>query len=266
MTPRTTTSLRTALLRVATGLVLAGLLAGTTVVLGGAGTPAVANTTSTSPLTVAATGTYAGLEVTVSQSRDLINQAVTVSWKGGRPTSPVGGFGAGFLQIMQCWADDGAQPTREQCQFGGNPGDARAVGGFLSSRQVSYGSTLVDPLETYRQPSQFVQAYVPFRSVTGDLAGVDTASNEFFDASTTNELAFGRTRADGTGVEVFETQTLREAPNLVFAMNGHNHGFRIGQLYGDGITHVNSDAFSERHYMIVTVWGDKKFRIKRVAF
>ena len=61
-------------------------------------------------------------------------------------------------------------------------------------------------------------------------------------------------------------QTLREAPNLVFAMNGHNHGFRIGQLYGDGITHVNSDAFSERHYMIVTVWGDKKFRIKRVAF
>jgi 3',5'-cyclic AMP phosphodiesterase CpdA len=61
-------------------------------------------------------------------------------------------------------------------------------------------------------------------------------------------------------------QALREAPNLVFEMNGHNHGYSIGQPYNDGVTYVNSDAFSERHYMVVTVWGDKQFRIKRVAF
>ncbi|MBF9219845.1 metallophosphoesterase family protein [Hymenobacter ruricola] len=61
-------------------------------------------------------------------------------------------------------------------------------------------------------------------------------------------------------------QALSEAPNLVFEMNGHNHSFAISQPYNDGVTYVNSDAFSERHYMVVTVWGDKQFRIKRVAF
>ena len=62
------------------------------------------------------------------------------------------------------------------------------------------------------------------------------------------------------------TQSLSKTPNLVCAMNGHNHSFRIGPLFGDGVLYVNSDAFSERHYMIVTVWGDKQIRIKRVAF
>jgi Icc protein len=61
-------------------------------------------------------------------------------------------------------------------------------------------------------------------------------------------------------------EALREAPNLVFEMNGHNHSYSITQPYKDGVTYVNSDAFSERHYLLVTVWGDKQFRIKRVAF
>ena len=61
-------------------------------------------------------------------------------------------------------------------------------------------------------------------------------------------------------------QALREASGLVFAMNGHNHVYSISQPYNDGVTYVNSDAFSERHYMVVTVWGDRQFRIKRVKF
>jgi len=60
--------------------------------------------------------------------------------------------------------------------------------------------------------------------------------------------------------------SLARTPNLVCAMNGHNHAYRIGPLYNDGVTYVNSDAFSEKHYMVVTVWGDKQFRVKRVAF
>jgi Icc protein len=62
------------------------------------------------------------------------------------------------------------------------------------------------------------------------------------------------------------TSSLARTPNLVCAMNGHNHSWRIGQLFSDGVTYVNSDAFSERSYAVVTVWGDKQFRIKRVAF
>ncbi len=61
-------------------------------------------------------------------------------------------------------------------------------------------------------------------------------------------------------------QALREAPGLVFEMNGHNHQSTIGQPFNDGVTYVNSDAFSERRYMVVTVWGDRGFRIKRVTF
>ena len=61
-------------------------------------------------------------------------------------------------------------------------------------------------------------------------------------------------------------RALREAPNLVFEMNGHNHGYSITKPYNDGVTYVNSDAFSERHYMLVSVWGNRQFRIKRVAF
>ncbi|WP_046244626.1 metallophosphoesterase family protein [Hymenobacter terrenus] len=61
-------------------------------------------------------------------------------------------------------------------------------------------------------------------------------------------------------------QAVSEAPGLVFAMNGHNHAYSVGQPFGDGVTYVNSDAFSERRYMIITVWGDRQFRIKQVAF
>jgi Icc protein len=61
-------------------------------------------------------------------------------------------------------------------------------------------------------------------------------------------------------------QALNQTSNLVFAMNGHNHSYRIGQPFADGVTYINSDAFSERNYMVVTVWGDKQFRVKRVSF
>ena len=61
-------------------------------------------------------------------------------------------------------------------------------------------------------------------------------------------------------------QALRDAPGLVFGMNGHNHAYRLGELYDDGVTYVNADAFSEHHYLIVTVWGDRQFRVKRVEF
>ena len=61
-------------------------------------------------------------------------------------------------------------------------------------------------------------------------------------------------------------RSLRETPNLVCAMNGHNHSYRLGPLFGDGVLYVNSDAFSERRYMVVTVWGDKQIGIRRVAF
>lgn len=59
---------------------------------------------------------------------------------------------------------------------------------------------------------------------------------------------------------------MREDPRLVFSMNGHRHSFRFGQPFGDGVTYVNSDAFERRRYIVMTVWGDKQFRLKQVSF
>jgi hypothetical protein len=164
-----------------------------------------------SAVTVQGTGRFADLSVTVSQTEHLINQVVDITWTGGEQTAPVtGNFNADYLQIMQCWGD-GAVPKRENCQFGGLL-DTR--GGFWSStRQVSYGSTLVDPAETYLPPAGTnQQAYVPFAPVRG--AATTGAENPYFDAYSTNEIPYARTHADGTGEEHFEVQTAREAPGL----------------------------------------------------
>ena len=42
-----------------------------------------------SAVTVSGTGTYAGLKVTVNQTANLVDQAVSVSWTGGTETDLV---------------------------------------------------------------------------------------------------------------------------------------------------------------------------------
>lgn len=164
-----------------------------------------------SAVTVAGTGRFPTLRVTVEQTRNLINQVVTLSWTGGTPTAPGGGqYAVDYLQVMQCWGDDPAGPTREQCQYGGLDGDQRG-GAFVASRQLRY-SAVTDPAETATVDVANPGNYLPFRSVTGKTGvGRDL---EFFDRNTTNELPFGLTRGDGTGLEHVEVQTAREAPGL----------------------------------------------------
>ena len=189
------------------------LLAFAAVVTGGQ-TPAAGASGDSSARTKSGSGPFADLQVTVSQTEGLINQVVEVSWTGGRPTQPANGnFALNYLQVMQCWGDADDGPDREQCQYGGRLGDGRG-GAQSATRQVNYGSSLVDPLETeyVKDPAVPGNVYVPFRSVDGT---VETGSRSaFFDASTTNELPYARTRADGTGNELFEVQTAQEAPGL----------------------------------------------------
>lgn len=160
-------------------------------------------------------GAAEDLAITVAQTQNLTNQVVAISWSGAQPTLPGSGlFGIDYLQIMQCWGDDPAGPQRDQCQFGGLAGDPRG-GAWTASRQVSYGQGLVDPLETIKPPPGSLEsAYVPFRSFTGRVVNGDPQSNDFFGDKTTNEAPFGLTRADGTGQEFFEMQTVREASGL----------------------------------------------------
>ncbi|WP_329045870.1 hypothetical protein OG738_30120 [Amycolatopsis sp. NBC_01488] len=165
-----------------------------------------------SALTVSGTGSFSSLKVTVDQTTDLINQTVHVSWTGGAPTGPSGNFATNYLQLMQCWGDDPAGPTREQCQYGGLAAQGSPVAGaWARRRQVSYGSTLVDPLETLKPAAPGQQAVVPFRSVTGVTT---TSPGDFFTAGTTNELPLAKTRLDGGGEVDFEVQTALESYGL----------------------------------------------------
>ncbi|HXT44982.1 MAG TPA: hypothetical protein VN748_12855 [Pseudonocardiaceae bacterium] len=201
--------------------VLAGLL---TMVLCAAGVtlsplspPAAAEdpTASSSAMTVSGKGDFADLKVTVSQTKNLVNQTITVSWTGGAPTIPDTSFRVNYLQIMQCWGDDPAGPDRTQCQFGGLAATplANTSGTFVLSRQVFPG---LDPEEKLQAVNGLGQAFVPFWAVGHDEpAGSGTGNiNDFFDSQVTNEIPVARTHGDGTGEEFFEIETVTQAAGL----------------------------------------------------
>jgi len=168
---------------------------------------------SGSAVTVSGTGRFAKLKVTVSQTKNLIDQVVNVTWSGGTPTFQGGQvFGVNYLQMMECWGDDPAGPDRTQCEYGAYAGDSRG-GAYVASRQVTYGSSLLDPLEPIKLPAgQQGSLNVPFDSVTGTT--VTDGPNPFYDQSSSNEIPFALTTSDGTGQSYFETQTVTQAPGL----------------------------------------------------
>ncbi|MGH3777785.1 MAG: hypothetical protein ACRDRR_18985 [Pseudonocardiaceae bacterium] len=170
-----------------------------------------------SAVTVSGRDEFAGLKVTVSQTKNLINQTVTVSWTGGLPTLPLGGFSTNYLQIMQCWGDEPQGPDRTQCQFGGGVAPNLQTGAWTRVRQLTY--PFVDPQETLELPAGSPagsNAFVPFWPVGGDkpASAVTSGRNDFFNAQLTNEIPLARTRGDGTGLEHFEVQTVRQAAGL----------------------------------------------------
>lgn len=172
-----------------------------------------------SAVTESGKGEFANLKVTVSQTKNLINQVITVSWTGGVPTRPASGaFGVNYLQIMQCWGDDPNGPDRTQCQYGGSVTQlSPAAGAWVRSRQVSYGGSLTDPNEGLKQPAGNVNnVFVPFWAVGNDKPTDPATSNrnDFFDSQVTNEIPLARTHGDGTGLELFEVQTVRQSAGL----------------------------------------------------
>lgn len=179
----------------------------------GASTDASAAVTDGTPRTVKGTGDFASVEVTVGNTVDLINQSVTVSWTGASPTvATASGLVLGnAMQLMQCWAEPGQQPTREQCQFGGFVDVPNATGN-MASRQMT--QSVIDPNETVysRPPGDVTLRYAHFLSIDG-TEEIQRRS-QFFDAASTNEIPIAATASDGTGATLFEMHTGLEAPGL----------------------------------------------------
>lgn len=172
--------------------------------------PAVPAEDPSRPVTLSGSGPFAGLKVSVAQTANLINQVDPVTWTGGAPTQTPGNFNINYLQIMQCWSRSAdVQPDPTTCQFGGL--NTSEGGTHTKDRQLNYGDTLIDPdQQPPVQQNTIDNTDVPFRPV-----GTQTGPrNRFFDNNTSNEIPFGRTRGDGTGVAYLETQTAQQAPGL----------------------------------------------------
>ncbi|MFD3584095.1 hypothetical protein [Streptomyces sp. NPDC058683] len=157
---------------------------------------------------------FSKLKVTVGQTKGLRSQGVRVSWTGGAPTSD-NVFQYDYLQIMQCWGDDPAGPTREQCEFGSTGlGDDVIRGSTAGTRKVfadPEAANHYDPGETQYTGAN---AFVPFQPVGGLPATTSSTDTTYFGPLDTNEQAANRTFANGTGEVNFEIQDAVEAPHL----------------------------------------------------
>ncbi|HVK24485.1 MAG TPA: hypothetical protein VM677_24265 [Actinokineospora sp.] len=171
-----------------------------------------------SAVTIKGSGRFADLEVTVGQTKDLINQTIHVSWKGMEPTDNPPG--KNFLQIMQCWGDDPNGPDRTQCQYGAPVIDY--FGEQIESRTLPYSAALKDPAEV--APDGAPYSIVPFRSVSGKTTSTTIPDfDQFFDAQNTNEVSVAPVQENGTGELDFEVFTGLES-----------HGLGCGKPHADG--------------------------------
>jgi hypothetical protein len=188
-------------------------------------------------------GRFASLEITVNQTKNLTDQAVSLTWTGGDPTTagPTGRFGGNFLQVMQCWGEDDGTvadnpgPPPEQCEQGavaGSKGGRPGVGypaGFSMTRLISRTSDWsnyvpgMGPID----PHNHLNVYRPFHAVDGtavDIPADETCEpsrkgcsywqNQFYNLITTNELAGAPTGLDHKGAELMEVVTGNEAAGL----------------------------------------------------
>jgi hypothetical protein len=186
---------------------------------------------------------FQNLSVTVSQTQDLANQGITVSWTGGTPTTTPNIQG-NFLQMMECWGNASTGPTPEQCEYGApnlnnhlanNPGIGTRGGDLCAvdtPSTVSPPSSMdgtgpsagcdpqepSDPTHTAPCPGPSCNAddfYVPFEPVntTTDL-DYDPTDTTNYSEFNTNEIQEAVTNPEGDGQQQFETLTATQAPGL----------------------------------------------------
>lgn len=177
---------------------------------------------------------FPDLSVTVSQTEDLVQQGIKVSWTGARQSVPGSSSNGGrdFLQIFQCWGDDPTntdRPDRTTCQYGG----AGSYGATRDSSRRYEFDAIPEQDQPYSAPraSAFESAYtsIPFRArnevVVSSIkdgpagvkvrdTGVDVNNNQFFNINSTNEVPWAGSGDDGSGSVSFEVQTTMQSPGL----------------------------------------------------
>jgi hypothetical protein len=206
---------------------------------------------TSSAVTVSGRGEFSGLQVTVNQTQNLENQAVSVSWTGGTPTDsgtgvPFNGtYSENYLQIFECWGDPDPTdpltavdpgPSPSQCEFGGESASG-APSYPVPQTGFEYSRVLASPTwSNFDQTSGYLDngptgsgyKIEPFDAVDGtvvnqqanynwnvnELDPVAFWLNPYFSYDDTNEIDFARTYDDGDGQQLFQVDTGLEAPGL----------------------------------------------------
>ncbi len=192
-----------------------------------------------SAVTVTGRDAFASLAITVNQTANLTDQAVSITWTGGTPTHDgPGRFGSNYLQIFQCWGDDGTNsanpgPPPEQCEQGavaGTPGGLPGTlypDGFALGRVISRSDwPSFDASVGYLDPPT-TNVWLPFKAVDGtvvnkqadvtfnpSIGGGNYWLNPYFNLITTNEIVGAATGPDGRGAELFQVLTGAQSSGL----------------------------------------------------
>ncbi len=172
---------------------------------------------------------FDGIEITVSQTANIIDQAVRVSVTGFAGTKSSTQFGTNaqnFLQAMQCWGPDPlAVDFQETCQWGGRYVPGSNVVGNSVYRDNTRRLAEIDasPYSTTTFDNKF--RTVDGNSVSGKEVLINNVTKypilDLFGPSTTNEVTSARVGADGSGYFDFETQSANQSPQLGCGTTGH---------------------------------------------
>ncbi len=189
-----------------------------------------------SEVTVSGHDQFADLKITVNQTKDLGNQAISVSWTGGKPTLSGGtAFAGNYLQLMQCWGDDDGTnsenpgPPPEQCVFGAQltSDGLFPPGSYANHRIVSFTRWPSPDVSDGILDESTGWVWKPFRAINGTEVstqfnarcneGDEACSywlNPSYNRFTTNEVAGVKTSSSGQGAALFEVATGIEQSGL----------------------------------------------------
>ncbi|SBT53900.1 hypothetical protein GA0070621_5058 [Micromonospora narathiwatensis] len=177
---------------------------------------------------------WSDLKVTVSQTKNLTNQSVTVTWTGAPKTKFYAKDpNANYLQVMQCWGPDPDAPDfRETCEWGvgryKKNGDKTEVeppeqrspvpADPLEDGLLRTGARLIpfrSALDGSRTPDGSPEDPFPAEGLPPDspLKPAEVLSN-YFGIYTSNEIPFAVTTGDGSGRAVFEVRNAVRDPHL----------------------------------------------------
>ncbi|WP_375385219.1 hypothetical protein [uncultured Microbacterium sp.] len=175
---------------------------------------------------------FGDLQVTVAQTKNLVNQSIEISAIGAEDGHTTGT--GSYLEVFQCWgapkADGSPDPSAEQpdpatCQTGvSTANDNQAQ--WLSTLAAADANLVLggdwenlawtrDPQtgSPSRRPDALA---VPFQTIDGKTVSDRLVTNPYFSPATTNELSGNdfKLRQDGGAERPFEVQTTIEAGGL----------------------------------------------------